>query len=1055
MAEQTFRSPGFFDQEIEVNQQVEPATITTTPAGIIGTAEKGPAFIPITVNTFDDFKAKFGGLDPNRFGPFAVREFLKNRDAATYLRVLGAGSNVNAGDINLTKNYGVVKNAGFKVTHAAAAGAGGKFQVGGANFLVAKHFVSSSEAYGYPIFSQNESFTASSGVKLVRAIIFAASDARVGLMSYNSGASDAISEAGALAGTPYFATITGSSEFPSSPAMKNRFKIFVSSSDSTTLGNADGIPGMRIFTASLDPRDQNYIRNVLNTNPDNFSKEKHLLYACFDVEPELASVHTGPSSIGLMSGSQVTAAAGGSSALDAFGRFDTRYQTAQTTMFISQPYGGTEYDLFHFEALDDGAYPNGKYKISIAKLRASTDENNPYGTFSVQVRAFDDTDSNPQIIEEYPECDLNPASERFVGRQVGDRKAVFNFDALDDVEKKIVTSGKYANRSNIVRIVLSDALVQNQIPKTSLPFGFKGLPALNTNPRFADNKVLVRENARLTFNTSSIADLDPTDIRCSLTASIMPPVPLVFKVTDGAVADDEVEFVGEAGSLEAANRKYYWGVKTTRIPADKAIRGSAGILSGVLKSNASSELNLGLRDMTKLIGIGKQGALLTGSAADLQSNNKFTLAKVALGTQAGSGNDALYNDTELASSGTIDEIMANAAYVRNASPRLGSYTIDDGTMENRISFGTLVSQTSSVTFNKFTDYLKFTNVLYGGYDGVNILDRNARFLNDKSTSLDANGGANSSFTSPGLGSNVAGSGKDNSGVRSYRTAIDIMTDPFAVNTNILAVPGIRESFVTDHALTKNRDYGMSLYLMDIPEYDSDANRLYDDSSNSPSVGETSAQFQTRAVDNNSAATYFPSIVLSDTEGANVTVPPSVAALAALGFNDRVSFPWFAPAGFNRGSLDFVEAVKTRLTTDDRNTLYDTRINPIASFPRQGFVIFGQKTLQVARSALDRVNVRRLLLEVRRAVSQVANTFVFEQNTPALRAKFVAQVTPLLAVIQSQSGIDQFRVVMDDTNNAQEDIESNRLNGKIVIVPTRTVEFISMDFVITNAGVSFE
>jgi len=302
---------------------------------------------------------------------------------------------------------------------------------------------------------------------------------------------------------------------------------------------------------------------------------------------------------------------------------------------------------------------------------------------------------------------------------------------------------------------------------------------------------------------------------------------------------------------------------------------------------------------------------------------------------------------------------------------------------------------------------------------------------------------------------MAGTGKDNNAVRSYRAAIDIMTDPYAVNTNILAIPGIRETFVTDHALDKNKDYGKSIYLMDMPEYDGDGNRLYDDSTGKPSVTKTISEFERRTLDNNAAAAYFPNVVISDDKtGANIEVPASVAAIAALAYNDKIAYPWFAPAGFNRGALDFVQNVGVRLTAGDRDSLYSARINPIATFPQQGYVIFGQKTLQQAKSALDRVNVRRMLLEVKRIVSQVANGFVFEQNTPALRSKFVAQVTPLLAVVQAQSGIEQFKVVMDDSNNSQEDIEANKLNGRIVIVPTRSIEFISIDFIVTNAGVSF-
>jgi phage tail sheath protein FI len=249
---------------------------------------------------------------------------------------------------------------------------------------------------------------------------------------------------------------------------------------------------------------------------------------------------------------------------------------------------------------------------------------------------------------------------------------------------------------------------------------------------------------------------------------------------------------------------------------------------------------------------------------------------------------------------------------------------------------------------------------------------------------------------------------------------------------------------------------MSIYLLDIPQFDDSNNRIYDDSSERPSVAKTAVQFETRRVDNNSAGAYFPDVVIEDDlNNERVKVPPSVAAIAALGFNDAVSFPWFAPAGFNRGSLDFVKNTGVRLTAGDRDTLYDARVNPIANFPQQGFVIFGQKTLQAAQSALDRVNVRRLMLEVKRAVSEIANRILFEQNTPATRARFISQVTPVLATIQAQSGIENFKVVMDDSNNSTDDVLSNRLNGKVILVPTRAIEFISLDFVITNSGVSFE
>jgi len=246
-----------------------------------------------------------------------------------------------------------------------------------------------------------------------------------------------------------------------------------------------------------------------------------------------------------------------------------------------------------------------------------------------------------------------------------------------------------------------------------------------------------------------------------------------------------------------------------------------------------------------------------------------------------------------------------------------------------------------------------------------------------------------------------------------------------------------------------------MYVMDMPKYDSNGVRLYDDSSTRPDPGKTSELFETRAVDNSYGAVFFPDVNIQDPANNRVVkVPSSVAALGVLGFNDKVAFPWFAPAGFNRGALGFVSNVETRLSQGDKDTLYDARINPIATFPAGGFVVFGQKTLQQAKSALDRINVRRLLLEVKRTVGGIAQQLLFEPNNAQTRARLVAGVTPQLALIQAQQGIESFKVICDDTNNTSADAEANKLNGRIVIVPTRTIEFVSIDFIVTNSGVQF-
>jgi hypothetical protein len=450
-----------------------------------------------------------------------------------------------------------------------------------------------------------------------------------------------------------------------------------------------------------------------------------------------------------------------------------------------------------------------------------------------------------------------------------------------------------------------------------------------------------------------------------------------------------------------------------------------------------------VQSYTKFLGIQKLDSLVTGSSADAFNNNKFTLARVAFSNSAVS---------EL--TGAVKDHMKEVAYIRNGKPDSNLYRINDGVL-TRITFATLMAQTSSADFNRFTEFAKFSTILGGGFDGINILDKNAGRMNDRAASSDTGGGAATDYVSPGLLTNVNGTGRTNNTVSSYRTATKLMTDPFVSNVNILTIPGIRDSFVTDDAATKTKEYAGALYIMDPVEYDENSNRLFDDSTAKPDVRKTKEAFESRAIDNNYAATYFPDVVIDDaTNNRKVMVPPSVAVLGALAFNDKTSYPWFAPAGFNRASLSFVTNVDVRLNSSDRDVLSDARINPIATFPREGFVVWGQKTLQQAQSALDRVNVRRLLLELKRVIGDIANRFVFEQNTDQTRKRFRGQVAPFLALIQTQSGIEKFSIVMDSTNNTQSDVDANRLNGRIIVQPTRAVEFVSIDFIVTNSGVSF-
>jgi len=216
---------------------------------------------------------------------------------------------------------------------------------------------------------------------------------------------------------------------------------------------------------------------------------------------------------------------------------------------------------------------------------------------------------------------------------------------------------------------------------------------------------------------------------------------------------------------------FHWGVKFERN-------------NYALNPNSSSEKNGLISSLSRFMGIMKLDALVTGSGADNLNNNKFTLARVALSATSRSN-----------LTGSVEQHMREAAYIRNGKVNPSSYTISDDFLGNRYTMATLLKELTPSEFNKFSPYTKFVTFMHGGWDGVNILDRNARRLNDKAASFDS--GASTSFSSPGFTTNFAGAGSANSTVMSYKTAVDLMTDPLSVNVNVIAIPGIREPYLTD------------------------------------------------------------------------------------------------------------------------------------------------------------------------------------------------------------------------------------------------------------------
>ena len=293
-------------------------------------------------------------------------------------------------------------------------------------------------------------------------------------------------------------------------------------------------------------------------------------------------------------------------------------------------------------------------------------------------------------------------------------------------------------------------------------------------------------------------------------------------------------------------------------------------------------------------------------------------------------------------------------------------------------------------------------------------------------------------------------------------ALAAVEDPEVVPANLLLIPGQQEAVITDQVVATATDRQDLLAIIDLKEDYQPATEAT--ASARGSVTSALSTFNNRTNINSSyGCAFYPAVQVADTDnGQFVWVPSSVAALGAFAQSQKAAELWFAPAGFNRGGLGalggprgpVVIQARQRLDSSQRDDLYDVNINPIASFPNEGVVIFGQKTLQRTKSALDRINVRRLMIFLKKEISDLAKLFLFEQNNDSTRGALRLQINGVLTAVQSRFGLSEFQVILDSRNNSADDIDNNRLKVSIFVKPTRAIEFIAIDFIITRSGVEF-
>ena len=342
-------------------------------------------------------------------------------------------------------------------------------------------------------------------------------------------------------------------------------------------------------------------------------------------------------------------------------------------------------------------------------------------------------------------------------------------------------------------------------------------------------------------------------------------------------------------------------------------------------------------------------------------------------------------------------------------------------------------------------YDRFTANFWGGIDGFDITvpDPVANSLMTDGTSTE-----------------------DNSYVyHTYRRALDTVTDPEFTDMNLLTVPGLTLPALTGHAIDVCEERADSMALIDLPDVYIPSHESYKsdvtERRGTTPLGAARA-LSDRRIDSSYGATFYPWVQTRDDEtGQLLWIPPSVAMMGVLASSEAKTDVWFAPAGFNRGGLTDgaagipVTNVTERLTSKERDTLYDYNINPIASFPSSGIVLFGQKTLQERQSALDRINVRRLVIFMKKQISILSTQVLFEQNVQATWNRFKGLIEPFLANVQTRFGITDYKLILDETTTTPDLIDQNVLYAKIMIKPARAIEFIAIDFVIARTGASFD
>lgn len=995
-------SPGVEAREFNISQPTV-ATPSGTPACVISPTVQGPAFVPVMATTQGQYISIFGGINANTpLGYLSAREWFSNTGVPLMqVRVLGAGSG------SARQGNGIVAGAGFIVGSPQISGGFGAIgnnvyaNSGGVTGSVYMLGCFMSESVGSTMFSAAGLQTSTSSVPIVRGVLFAPSGVVLRLSSAAQ-PSDAPDSTFVATESSFSGAFTGSIELS---AGQQNFVLILNGHKGTDSRYPNAV------TASFDPQAINYFASVFNTDPLKIEQAGHLLYSRFDVfsgfavptgsgvvHPLSGSAYGTKQNIAFLvpsSGSNATHTSNvGSSITPNYENFEDRYGHAFSPWVISQGFGGVPVNLFKFHHLSDGEISNNQVKISITNIQPGT-ATQPYGTFNVEVRSITALDGEGAL-ETFVNCSLDPASPNYIARKIGTLNSFFNFDT-DTASQKIVTVGDYQVNSRFVRVEVSDIVDSGDLDPSAVPFGFRGPQHLVTQGSSSLYNISAGQNPAFPyFATASIG-------HAPLYLASQPPVPMRLNIKKLAASS-------------GVDTNLYWGVQFQNQVDLTDPNGSSIFNRSIVGYNTYYPNLTGSTNVQPAV-FDNAGAATTVANgiidSDLFNRNLFSLEKVKIVTGSGNVPD------------TSATALLSWSYVRD-----GNIPADNATKTRALAATDLVQNASVQRIAKFSFYLE------RGFDGTRIFNSDTRYLTNAAVSQEI------TRTDRGLTNGPT--------AQSYLKAINIISDVNDVNIQLLTIPGIRVRYVTDTAINAvENDRFDCFYIMDPEQYDANGVDLTGSYTN-VSVSQTAQQFVNRAVNSSFAAAYFPDVnIRLDNGTVYEKMPPSVAVFGAFAKNDTVGQPFNAPAGFTRGTLSNVTDFAVALNQANADRLYVARLNLLLSKQGVGPVVWGQKTLLNKDSLLNRVNVRRLLIAIRREVRGVANQFLFEPAQQTTVAAFSAAVQPIMARYQSAGGVEQYKVVIDPTTTTQADLDNKTIRGKIFLIPTTSLEFFTIDFVVTN------